>query len=142
MEQIKLFIEKAKSDSELMAKLDALGKSGAGAKEVVALASEYGFTVTNEDVEAARRQNYPHRGELSEEDLNNVSGGWSQDRYNPTECAKYTERHYWCVGFLYGCWCDHYRQENEQVDYLTFKVRHYCVRGFFDYEVIDYVRMG
>ena len=66
MEQIKLFIEKAKTENELMAKLDALGAKGAGADEVVVLAAEYGFTVTKEDMEAARRQNCPHRGELSE----------------------------------------------------------------------------
>ena len=65
MNQMTAFIEKAKSNGELMAKLDALGKNNAGTDEVISLAAEHGFTVTKEDVEEARRKNCPHHGELS-----------------------------------------------------------------------------
>jgi len=138
MEQIKAFIEKSKTDSELMAKLDTLGRKGAeGVDEAVALAAEYGFTVTKEDMEAARRQNCPHHGQLSEEELDAVSGGWTQNRYNPTECAKYDKQHYWCVGFMEMCHCDHLRYElldprtsNKDGYYDT---RISCGYGFFDY---------
>ena len=138
MEHIKAFIKKAKTDSELMAKLDALGKSGAeGVDEVVALAAGYGFTVTKEDVEAARRQNCPHHGELNEEDLDAVSGGGAtQNRYDAKICHGLIRARYECTGFLWLCWCDHYRKE-----YIEHKTtdKHYvynikCAMGCFAYE--------
>ena len=54
MEQIKLFIKKANADSDLMAKLDALGAKNAGADKIIALAAEYGFTFTAQEYEEAK----------------------------------------------------------------------------------------
>ena len=138
MKQIKLFIKKAKSDSELMAKLDALGKSGAGTEEVAALAAEYGFTVTKEDMEAARLQICPRHGELSEEDLGAVSGGATQNRYNPNVCKPgfmYMPKGNGCDNGLFDMWCDHYRREFEGYfgDHNLEAYRHKCVMGAFNY---------
>ena len=71
MEQIELFIEKAQSDSELAAKLEEMRINDAGVEEFIALATEYGFTLTKEDIEQSPNDN----GELSEEQLENVAGG-------------------------------------------------------------------
>ena len=133
MEQIKLFIEKAKSDSELLSKLDALGKRDAGSDEFVALAAERGFTVTKEDVEAARHQNRPQHGELSEADLGAVSGGWTYNRWDPNVCREIKRANDRCVGpGTIFCWCDHFRQglEGPTVNQVY---RNTCVMGCFNY---------
>jgi len=83
MEQLKAFIEKAVSDKELMDKLGALGEKGAAADEVVALAADYGFTVTAEEVDEARAYN-----ELSEEQLEEVAGGF-EDEEDSAPCWFY-----------------------------------------------------
>ncbi|MCL2079393.1 MAG: Nif11-like leader peptide family natural product precursor [Oscillospiraceae bacterium] len=68
MNKMQAFIEKAKTDKDLLAKLDALGASGAGPDKVVALAAEYGFTVTEEECRRAAEKMCPHRAkELTEE---------------------------------------------------------------------------
>ena len=41
MKQIKALLEKAKSDDELMTKLDTLGRTSAGTEEYITLAAEY-----------------------------------------------------------------------------------------------------
>ena len=70
MEQLNALIEKAKTDNELKEKINALGSKGAGDDEIVALAAEYGFTITVEQMEEMRKQK-----ELSEEQLEDVAGG-------------------------------------------------------------------
>lgn len=70
MEQLNAFIEKAKSEKELADKLSELDPKGAKAEEYVALAAEYGFTITAEEIEKHRK-----RAELSEEELEGVVGG-------------------------------------------------------------------
>ena len=134
MSQMTAFIEQAKSDGELMAKLDALGVRNAGPDEVIALAAEYGFTVTKEDVEAARRRNCPHHGELNEEDLDAVSGGATENRYDANVCHGLTEARYECVGFLQWCWCDHYRETElaRTEDEVMYAIK--CAMGCFSYE--------
>ena len=100
MNQMKAFIEKAKNDKELMAKLNALGASGAGADKIVALAAEYGFAITEEDYrQAAEMAGTRKAGELKEEDLEAAAGGATQNRYNPDVCGKYTKVEWECVGF-------------------------------------------
>ena len=71
MEQLKLFLEKANQDKELMEKLDVLNSKNAGTDEIVALASEYGFAFTEQDVEHFKKQR-----ELSEEELEGAAGGF------------------------------------------------------------------
>jgi len=70
MEQIKLFLEKAQSDSELAAKLEEMRVNDAGADELIAFAAEYGFTITKEELEQPPKVS----GELSEEQLEDVAG--------------------------------------------------------------------
>jgi len=109
MNQIKALIEKAQSDKDLMAKLDALGEKDAGADEVISLAKEYGFTVTTDEIEKMNTGG-EELGELTEDELEAVAGGWSENRYDST-CKNMTRTKYNCVGFLAQCWCDHYRRE-------------------------------
>ena len=112
MEQLKALIEKAKSDEELMAKLDALGAKDAGDDEIIALAKEYGFTVTAEDIDQVKNESAGSTDkELTEEELEAVAGGGSENRYDPNTCKNMTKRKYECFGFLGLCWCDHYRKE-------------------------------
>jgi predicted ribosomally synthesized peptide with nif11-like leader len=141
MEQIKAFMEQAKADTELMAKLDALGAKGAsGVEEVIALAQTYGYTLTAQDLEAAKAG--PQKtGELSEADLDAVAGGNehvnpnpTQNRYDPNECFKSGRTRYECVGFLGYIHCDHYWCEQTASD--TF---HYtCAKRCFDYRGNSY----
>ena len=144
MEQIKAFIEKAKTDSELMAKLDALGRKGAeGVDEVVSLAAKYGFSVTKEDMEAARRGNCPHHGELSEEDLDVVSGGsdklLTQNRYDPNVCPNLTRTRYECVGFMRILYCDHYKYSDAGKTHSGWAIfSHACAMGAFNYEGYEF----
>ena len=135
MEQIKAFIEKAKTDSELMAKLDAAGARNAAATEVIAIAAEYGFIFTVQDYEQAKAAPVK-MGELNEEELDSISGGWSEDRYDPKVCKNLTRVKYECVGFMAGCWCDHYRRVSNPAGGApgNFISRHDCVMGAFSYE--------
>ena len=130
MEQIKAFIEKANTNSELMTKLDALGAKNVGAEDFIALAAEYGFTFTEQEYEQAKTHTRAKTGELSEEDLDAVSGGGTENRYNEERCReyKYSKRcemgnegiweRFWCINRP----CDHYRDEGG---------RHWCVMGCF-----------
>ena len=64
-EQLKAFLEKVKSDTELQEKL----KASADANAVVAIAKEAGFSITAEDI-----QSMPVK-ELSDEELEGAAGG-------------------------------------------------------------------
>ena len=114
MEQLKALIEKAKSDKELMSKLDALGAKDAGDDKIIALAKEYGFTVTADEIEKLKSENADSAGnnEITEDKLEAVAGGGgSENRYDPNTCKNMTRTKYECVGFLASTWCDHYRKE-------------------------------
>ena len=119
MGQLIEFIEKAMSDKELKAKLDALAKKDGDSDEVIyekddiiALANENGFTVTAEDIKMREQECTPDKEttELKEEELEAVSGGgWpTQNRYDPKTCKGMTRTKYECVGFAMLCFCDHY----------------------------------
>ena len=102
--------------------------------KIVALAAEYGFTITAEDyrqaVKAAEARQVK-AGELGEEDLEAVAGGWSENRYNPVECAKRDKANYLCEGLLGLLWCDHFAQDTVGTNRLRIK----CAMGYFDYEI-------
>ena len=119
MDQIKLFIEKARSDAGLMAQLEKMRLRDATVDEYIALAAEYGFTITQADYENAMTVNMPKSGEITEEQLEDVSGGilvvsdecWFKDsgeyRYfthagENRVRARCTER---CTLFLAICGC-------------------------------------
>ena len=132
MEQIKAFIEKANTDSELMAKLDALGAKNADAENVIALAAEYGFTFTEQEYEQAKTQARAKTGELSEEDLDAVSGGtlFTRNRYDRNRCKPTLTRYISeCINVFF--WCDHYRREYNVC--CQNGHRHICVMGAFNY---------
>ena len=130
MNQIKAFFEKAKTDNELMAKLNELGEKEAQEEEIIRLAAENGFTITAEEIEQAR--NTQLTGELSEEELDKVAGGsLTQNRWNPEKCKEYGRTYHNCYGFLDLVRCDHYRQfaTSQRSDTR----HHICAMGVFDY---------
>ena len=70
--------------------------------------------------------------ELSEEELDKVSGGLTENRYDKERCGKITEAAYDCAGFLSIVKCDHYRFEKRYgagTIYQSYK----CVMGRFNY---------
>ena len=64
-EQLKAFLEKVKADAGLQEKL----KSAANVDAVVAIAKEAGFVISSEELKNMAQS------EVSEEELENVSGG-------------------------------------------------------------------
>ena len=133
MNKMQAFIEQAKKDKDLMAKLDALGASGAGADKIIALAAEHGFTVTEEDCRQAAEAQCPHKkGELKEEDLEAAAGGATTNRYDPAVCSQYNDVHFNCVGFLELNWCDHYRRSVDDSSNWERRLYRKCMMGFFD----------
>ena len=77
---------------------------------------------------------------LDEEKLEDVSGGYSQNRYDPNVCPTLNRTRYECVGFFSSNWCDHYRQVFLRViegtpGISTIDIYHHkCAMGAFDYE--------
>ena len=74
-EQLKAFLEKVKADTSLQEKLKAAADSDA----VVAIAKEAGFMISADDLTKAQ-------SELSEEELEDVSGGISIIGVCPLVC--------------------------------------------------------
>ena len=70
-EQLKAFLEKVKSDTSLQEEL----KGAADVDAVIDIAKEAGFSISAEEINAA--QSSPQ--ELSDEDLEGVSGGYGSD---------------------------------------------------------------
>ena len=65
-EQLKAFLEKVKSDTELQEKLNA----AASMKLLIEIAKDAGFAITAEDIQSMQSQE-----ELSDEELENTAGG-------------------------------------------------------------------
>jgi len=126
MDQINAFIEKATRDEQLAAKLEELTKQNAEVGEIIALAAEYGFEFTAEDLEAAKRESSQESRELSEEELDNVSGG-TRNRFDPDVCPKLIWPELRCVGLLGAHHCDFYRWESWGGKFGV----HHCVKGYF-----------
>ena len=61
LEELKAFLEKVKSDSNLQAKL----KAAKSAEDVLCIAKEYGHVVSHLSLQ-----------QISDEDLKSISGGW------------------------------------------------------------------
>ena len=142
MNQMQAFIEKAKNDTDLMAKLNELGASGASMDKVVALAAEYGFTVSEEDCRKAAESPCPScpqkSGELSEEELEAAAGG-NESRHDLAICSQYTETHYNCVGFLGLSHCSWYKYTIHRDAWgMPTSYEHYCIMGYFRYHVKAY----
>ena len=67
-EQLKAFLGKVKSDTELQEKL----KAAASAEATVEIAKEAGFSITAEDIQSMQSAT----AELSDEELETAAGGW------------------------------------------------------------------
>ena len=67
-EQLQLFIEKVKSDNDLAEKLKGVQSD----EQVIAIAKELGFTITNDDLESL----LPEEQDLTEDQLEAVAGGF------------------------------------------------------------------
>ena len=67
-EQLKAFLEKVKSDTELQEKL----KAAADIDAVLSIAKEAGFAIASEDIQSMQ----PQSGEVSDEDLESAAGGF------------------------------------------------------------------
>ena len=140
MDQLKAFLEKAKTDDSLMAKINEMGKKKASDEEIIALAAEYEFTITKEEIEAMKNQSCSSckSCEIGEEDLENIAGGSERDtqnRYDPNVCPNLTRTRFECVGFWAIVWCDHYRKTQDI--YKPYKESifiHECVMGAFNYK--------
>ena len=74
MNQIQAFIEKAKSDENILANIKELSKKETSDDEIISLAADYGFTITKDDIESMKNHK-TESGELNEEDLEKVAGG-------------------------------------------------------------------
>ncbi len=73
-ENLNGFLEKLKNDSSLRAKLEEIKKKFQGEKlnqEIIMIAKEAGFDINCDDLFKTKKVD----GELSEDDLSNVSGG-------------------------------------------------------------------
>ena len=77
---------------------------------------------------------------LGEEHLEAVSGGATQNRYDPKVCPALSRTRYECVGLFQSCWCDHYSRTfvSETHDGIpehpTIKIfLHECAMGAFIY---------
>ena len=66
-EQLKAFLEKVKSDTELQDKL----KAAASPEAAVQIAKEAGFSITAEDIQSVQSQS----GEVSDDELEAAAGG-------------------------------------------------------------------
>ena len=139
MNQMQSFIEKAKTDKDLMTKLNALGASGASMDKVVALAAEHGFTISEEDCRMAVETPCPSclhnsgepAAELSEEDLEAAAGGYNS-RHDPSICSQYKEVGYNCVGFLGLSHCNWYQHVAHRDSWgVVISDEYYCRMGFY-----------
>ena len=66
-EQLKAFLEKVKSDTELQEKL----KAAASPEAALEIAKDAGFAITAEDIQSMQSQS----GEVSDDELEGASGG-------------------------------------------------------------------
>ena len=82
-EQLKAFLEKVKSDTELQDKL----KAAASAEATVEIAKEAGFAITSEDIQSMQSAT----GEVSDEELEGAAGGQQLRGCEP--CSTWGWRH-------------------------------------------------
>jgi len=137
MNQLQLFVEKAFENEELLEKVNKLSDGEPSDEEVIALAAEYGFNITSDDLEKRIRTcSSCQSGRLEEEELEAVAGGtwnYTENRWNPAICKNHTKVHYYCVGFLEIIKCDHYREKPYNSRGENYKYYFKCVMGIYDY---------
>ena len=76
---------------------------------------------------------------LGEEQLKDVAGGWSDNRYDPNVCNNTLGRtRYECVGLGKLRWCDHYKRVDTGKTSIKSKIyQHDCAMGAFSYEGLE-----
>ena len=72
-EQLKALVEKVASDTELSDKIGA----ATTAEAVIEIAKAAGFSITSEDIQLLLSEVSEEEEELTDDDLENVAGGWS-----------------------------------------------------------------
>ena len=78
-EQLKAFLEKVKSDTELQEKL----KAAASPDAAIEIAKDAGFSITAEDIQSMQSATV----ELSDEELEGASGGWGRQCRDRRRCT-------------------------------------------------------
>ncbi|MCL2222504.1 MAG: hypothetical protein FWC20_09600 [Oscillospiraceae bacterium] len=157
MDNLKLFIEKAKGDEKLMAKLNEIGKDSVTPEKIEQLAAEYGITVPKDELD---KLCYKKCGILTEGDLEEVAGGdadedhfedvdisgWpTQNRFDPAVCPGVGQLRYECRGFMNLVYCDHYSKTYSHTRVEKYKGKgggdrrtsifdHVCSKGGFNYK--------
>ena len=85
-EQLKAFIEKVKSDTELRDQL----KAAASPEAAVEIAKEAGFSITAEDIQSMQPES--ESVELSDEELESTAGGGRNTDTNTIICTQHGQR--------------------------------------------------
>ena len=146
MDQLKQFIERIDTDDELSEKMEELSMGDSGDEKIIALAADYGFNITADELKQQRSStvNLQESGKLSEEDLDNVVGGFMTNRWDSNACAKWGRVRFKCLGFFSLFHCSNYSREklshgrnlrSEVGSSRQHKMyRHKCAMGAFDYE--------
>ena len=83
-EQLKALFEKVASDTELSDKIGA----ATTAEAVIEIAKAAGFSITSEDIQlllSLLSEVSEEEEELTDDDLENVAGGWTPGRMRPLE---------------------------------------------------------
>ena len=133
MEQLKAFLEKVNQDNELMEKLEALCNNSEEmcSDAIVVLAAKYGFNITADEIEDINL--LAQHGEISEEQLEAVTGGASVNRYCPEWCKGLTKARMAC--WFPIVWCDHYRETHYTESAHYIETTYSCAMGAFpDYK--------
>jgi len=125
MEQLKEFVEKAKSDKVLGDKVKKLDEKNAADEEYITLAADAGFTITADELNETKKKR-----ELRDEELESVAGGVGDNDqcfFTPTGKTKdapvpekgynaaWAECNSTCIGFLWDCSCFHTRYQGEPI---------------------------
>ena len=136
MEQLKAFIEKVNSDKELKQRIETLGAGDTDNDEIAALAAEYGFNVTAEDIEQFKQFSCSGCNELGEDQLENIAGGWdyyfyTENRWDSAICNSINIVNKRCQrDGLFSRKCDHYWRD--KID-IPNQYRYMCNKGRYHY---------
>jgi len=145
MEQLKAFLEKAGADSELTVKLEKLYESANVSEELIAIAAEFGFTITAEEI--GETKSLTKRNELEEEKLEAVAGGsggeeqsegiagWTVNRYCSSWCKNLKEARWACYFPVF--WCDHFRRDFIKGNVFYNYYYYGCAKGAYPRYIVE-----
>ena len=136
MNQLQLFIAKAKENEKLYKKLEDLSINDASDEELIKLAADYGFIITKEELEQSRASAYTSAStKINESELDNVVGGngrpATENRFDSNVCPAIKSASYRCVGLMKIVWCDHY--ERRFMTGSNYSYSHQCKMGCYKY---------